>query len=244
MAIDRFRLLACAVLAFSGAVQAQPIAQPAAELPALSREWTGVDYEEVVSALAQGQLVLPRFASKDSGDLMRRLVAEENLRFQANDSIPVLIRIQDFLKLQASMGEIAKGYIAEAQNGEDVHAELAAVLSFIVRESASGATLISQWVAVMPRDDTYATRMKGLEMVKSGLTKILLGAETSLGESIYSSADRSLIIDSMADSIEPLKVYLAPDVKAELRRKLVKRRGDGTPEDVLNLDRLIHALDA
>lgn len=244
MTSDKARWLACVMLAFLGVAQAQPVVPSPAELPALSREWTGVDYEVVVNALAQGKLALPRFASKESGDLMRRLVAEENLSFQANDSVPIQSRLHDFLKMQASLGEIAKRYIAEANNGQDVHTELAAVLSLMVRQSASGARLISEWIKVMPRDDTYETRMQGLEMVKSGFTKVLLGAETSLGESIYSAADRSLILDSMADSIESLKAFLAPDVKVELRRKLEKRRGDGTTEDDQNLDRLIRELDA
>lgn len=242
--MTKARWLACVLFAFLGGALAQSVPASTAELPALSREWTGVDYEAVVDALAQGKLPLPRFGSKESELLMRRLVAEENLSFQANDSIPIQSRLYDFLKMQASVGEIAKRYIADANNGKDVHSELAAVLAFMVRESASGASLISEWITVMPRDDTYEVRMKGLDMVKSGFTKVLLGAEASLGESFYSAADRSLILDSMADSIESLKGFLAPDVKVELRRKLEKRRGDGSAKDDQDLDRLIRELDA
>lgn len=248
MTIGKLRWLACVTLACIGSAHAQAQAQAAAppvhDLPALSREWTGADYEAVINALAQGELALPRFGSKESGPLMRRLVAEENLGLQANDSLPLLARLGDFLKMSSGLGQLALRYADAANNGEDVHAELAALLSFIVRESASGATLASQWIEVMPRDETYETRMQGLAKIKSGFARILLGAETSLGETFYSAADRSLIIDAMADSIEPLKAFLAPDVKLELHRKLEKRRGSGTAEDDRNLDRLIRSLDA
>jgi hypothetical protein len=247
MNIGNWRWLACVALACIGSAQAQAPARAAAtpdlELPALSREWSGADYAVVTDAIAQGQLALPRFGSKESGPLMHRLVAEENLVLQANSSIPLQARLGDFLTMSASLGQLAMRYALAANNGEDLHAELAALMAMIMRESASGAALVSQWIEVMPRDDKYETRMKGLAKIKSGITQVLLGEERSLGESLYSAADRSLLIDAMADSIEPLKAFLAPEVKQELRRKLGKHRGSGTAEDDRNLDRLIRSLD-
>lgn len=250
MSIRNWRWLACVALACIGSTaqaQAQapapPAPAPAIELPALSREWTGADYAAVTDAIAQGQLALPRFDSKESGPLMRRLVAEENLGLQANGSLPLQARLGDFLTMSASLGQLAMRYAVAANNGEDLHAELAALMAMILRESASGAGLVSQWIEVMPRDDKYEIRMQGLAKIKSGITQVLLGAETSLGESLYTAADRSLLIAAMADSIEPLKAFLAADVRQELRRKLGKHRGRGTAEDDRNLDRLIRSLD-
>ncbi len=242
MAFCRFSSLVFVWLMAAGSLQAQLLPPGQAPLPATSREWTSADYEIVAAALADGRLALPRFNSRESSELLRRLVSIENLRFLENKAIPIQARMPEFIRLQASLGAILKLYGAADFGGADVHSELAAVFSFLVRASASGGGVLAEWIPVMPRDATYEIRMKGVEQVKSGVANILLGAEASLGEAIYSESDKSMILDAMADSIESLKEFLARDVQAELRQKLQNRRSIGTHADILNYERLIRAL--
>lgn len=238
--IGRFAWLMAGWLLAASVAGAQTTTPDEPPMPALSRSWTASDYEVVAAAIVQGRVPLPKFGAGDSDALMRRLVSEENLEFQANQAIPPHYRLQDFAETVPSLAAILNKYLENGDEGD--HAELAAVLSFTLRQSGSGAALLSEVIPTIPKDAAYEQRMKALDGVRSGVTDILLGAEMSLGEAVFSAEDKSLILDAMADSIGSLQRFLADDVKAELAQKLQARKGAGSKSDAENFDRVLQAL--
>jgi hypothetical protein len=213
-------------------------------LPALSREWHGADYQLVSDALSRGTLPLPRLSSQTGAALLKRLTAPENLTFQKNRTLPVESRLQDFLAMQAAAGMIAKRFFEAVNRGEPLHTELASLLGFMIRMAASGADLLTEFIPSIPKDDNYRIRMEGLSKVRSGLTNMFLGAETTLSEkAFYTSDDLSLLIGAMADALPSIKALLAPDFRMELRQKLeVHRKAARKPDDLENLERMVAEL--
>lgn len=234
----KWTLAACLLAATSAGAHSAPKSDEP-PIPALSRAWMAADYQVVTAAIAQGRIALPRFGEGDSDALMRRLVSEDNLAFHANASVPAIYRLQDWSNGLPSILELLKSYLEDPTRN---HAELAAVMAYAVRDMGVGANLLAEVLPTIPKDDTYEDRMKGLAQVKSGFTNVLLGAETSLGEAVYSAQDKSLMLDAMADSIDPLVPFLADDVKAELAMRLKARKGAGTKVDDENIERIVRAL--
>lgn len=218
--------------------------EPSSVLPALSRQWQGKDYQVVADALMRKLIALPLYSTKEGTAMLQRITAIENLTYQSSPLLPLPPRIQDSLAMQGAVTMIMMQYYFAANNKQDVHGELAAMLSFLIRTSASNATLLKQWVAVMPRDNTYATRMEGLKKVQSGLIQILMGSEASLSErNLYSPTDISLMLEAIADSIGPINEYLKADVRDELRRKFEAHRAEFKEQkDVDNLNRIVNVL--
>ena len=214
------------------------------QLPALSRQWHGQDYQAASQAIAKGAIALPLFSESDGEKTLNRITSVDNLTYQSDTVAPLPARVQDNMIMMAAVSDIAKQYYLAANKGQQVHRELAAMLAFLVRTSASGASLLEQSISAMPRDYTYTKRMEGVKKIQSGLTNILLGAETSLSErNFYNANDISVILEALANSIAPIKRFLAPDVRDELLRKFLARQKELKAErDADNLSRIINEL--
>jgi len=240
------RFVAALLLATSTSISmASPAVQDDVALPALSRQWYGPDYRVLAAALDNGSLTLPRFSSGPDAALLRRLTAVENLTLQRNRTLPIESRLQDFLAMQQAIGTVLNHYLQAANRGEPVHAELAALLSFMLHLSASSANMVDEYLPTIPKDEKYQVRMQGLAKVKEGLTTVFLGAETTLSETrFYTPEDLSQVMAAMAASLPSVDKLFAPDFRAELRRKLAARRNAAKkPEDIANLDKMLAELE-
>lgn len=229
-------------LLISGGVTAQLLSPGELPIPAASREWNGADYEVVATALRQGRLALPRFGDKATASLMRRMVSVENLKSQSRGTIPLEYRFPDYIKLSVSMGQILRHYGEASQRGEDVHAELAALLAHLVRVSARGIKLSDEWMAIAPRDEKFASRQQGVETMKSGVSTMLMGTVMSLGEAMYDANDKSLMLAAIAESIDSLQVAVPQNVKQQLRTSLLEAKGLDSRADLENVRRILDAL--
>jgi len=233
-----------AALTAAPTVLAQPLAAPPAELPALSREWHGADYKVAFDAISQGAVPLPRLSTKDGAALLRRLTSTENLKFNLDKKLPVEPRLQDLMVVLQFTNGLLPIYLKSATAADSLHSELATVLAFTLRLAATGNKLLDEFIPQIPKDNRYEARMKGLDQVKYGLTQMLVGAEVTLNErSYYTADDLSLITSAMAESLPSMKTMLADDFRAELRRKLVEHRKAATrPADIRNFDRMLAEL--
>lgn len=217
-----------------------------AGLPALSREWRGADYQTVAAAIDKGTLALPRLSSGSGAALLGRLTSLQNLELQKNPALPVESRMQDFVTMQAAVVPIMMRYLEAASRGEPVHSELATLLSFMMYMGASCADMTNEYLPTIQKDEKYASRMDGVVKIKSGLTTMLVGAEASLSETrFYSAEDVSLMMEAMAVTLPSMKSLLSPDFRAELLRKLETRRNAAKrADDIKNLDRMLAELRA
>jgi hypothetical protein len=230
----------CALIATASAAEATDTKTTSA-LPALSREWRGVDYQAVAAAISKGELPLPRFSGEPGAMLLRKITSLDNLHLLVDTALPVESRLQEVTILMPAANSIMLAYVTPANNGEKVNAEMAALLSFMLHVASAQAVLVEEYLPTIPHDAKYATRMEGAKTVGAGLANMFSGAETSLTEgSFYSSDDISLLLQGMADTLPAVKTMFASDFRLELLRKLtIHRKRAIRSEDIKNLDRML-----
>lgn len=241
------RLLAIVALVAVSATTStaeQSDAYTSAKLPALSREWHAADYSAVAAAVEAGTIPLPVFSRESDAALLKRLTSLDNLALVRNETLPLGNRMQEMVSIGPPILSLLRAYLTAANRGDNVHAEVAALLAFQLHFTATQSKLVDEFIPTIPRDEKYAVRMEGLQRMRSGMTNVFLGATTSIGEShFYSADDISLMLQAMAESLPALKHQFAADFRAELRAKLQAHRTGATkPADAQNLDRMLAEL--
>jgi hypothetical protein len=240
------RALSITFLAAISAVSAaeHTDAYAAAKLPALSREWHSADYQAVVAAISKGEVPLPKLSSEPSAKLFKKIASLDNLALANNTTLPLDYRLQEMVVLLPTVASLSKSYMAEANRGEKVNGEIAALLVFLLHGTAAQARIVEEFIPTIPHDEKYSVRMDGLALVRSGATNVFLGLVTSLSErSFYSDDDISLMLQAMADTLPSLKQLFAHDFRVELHNKLSAYLRLATrPKDLKNLDRMLAEL--
>jgi hypothetical protein len=221
-------LIAClataALFSSNGSTRGQTLVE--AGMPALSREWSGADYQRAAEVLASGKVPLPTLATPEGRAFFKRLTSPENLSFAANTSVPISVRMGDFSgSLMTGVKTILMQYLTAANKGARVHTEVAMQMSFMLHLAAAGIKLTDEFIPTIPKDDKYEIRLGGLKKMYGGMTTIFVGAETSLGENtFYSPEDLSLLLQAMSEVLPTMKTAFPPDFGIELRKKLEKRK--------------------
>ena len=196
-----------------------------AGIPAVDREWLGVDYVRTAQILSSGKVALPRFSDKDESALLYHLISTNNFRFAQNRSLPLESRMEDLLNLQGAVNTVLKLYMSEMNQGKPVSKEAAHILGFLLRTCEVVLGLVEEFLPKIPKDEKYGVRMDGLKKMKSGLTTVFAGAELTLSETnIYSADDRSVVLGAMADTLPRIKDQFSDSYRIELRGKLKKHR--------------------
>jgi len=215
-----------------------------AGIPALDREWNGTDYAAAVAILKSGKVPLPSLSDKQGAALLQKLVSTQNLGFDQDKNVDINSRMPDFLKLLEGVSSLLGQYGAALNSGTKLHSECAQVMAFSLKVAELGVKLGNEFLATVPHDDKYATRMEGLKTYYSGMTTMFVGSEMSLSEkSTYTDDDLSLLLESMAQTLPGMKVAFTADYKQELHKKLQADKASFSKEkDTANLQRMIDEL--
>jgi hypothetical protein len=217
-----------------------------ADLPALSREWTGDDYTRAAQILAAGTLPLPSLSDEQGRLFLKRLTATDNLAFYRNRTLPIEARVESCFKLMEGAGAILKLYGAAANKGQRLNSEITQQTVFMLHLAAVGIQLIDEFMPTVPKDEKYAIRIEGVKKTYAGLTRMFVGAEASLSEkSFYSSENLSDLLTAMAETLPRVEKAFSPDFKVELRKKLESRKAAFPGKrDEENIQRMIDELGA
>ncbi len=190
-------------------------------IPATDREWNGQDYLLVFQMIQTGKVLLPVLTDKDGLAVITRLTTRKNFELNKNKSIPVNLRLQDFLQLMQGQNGILKIYLDQANKGKDLHAEVARLLAFGLYISELGIELMNEFIPTIPKDGNYEVRMQGVKQMYSGMTTAFAGTEVSLTErEFYSSEDFTVIIKAMHSTLPTLKQGFSQEYMMELKTKL------------------------
>jgi hypothetical protein len=213
-------------------------------MPASDREWTGVDYAKASELISTGKVDLPTLATEEGRAFLQRLTSTENLNFYRNTTLPIGTRLQDLLTGLGGVSTIVKRYATEANKGGKLHTEVAMQLGYMLQVARAGVILIDEFFPTVPKDDKYETRMAGLKQVSTGLIQMFAGAETSLGETkFYSAEDLSLLLRNMAEVLPIVKKNFSPGYVVELRQNLERHKAAFPgKEDAANLQKMIDEL--
>ncbi|HMJ66510.1 MAG TPA: hypothetical protein VK615_14285, partial [Candidatus Binatia bacterium] len=86
--------------------------------------------------------------------------------------------------------------------------------------------------------------MDGLKKMNSGLTTVFVGAENSLAEQkFYSADDLSLLLKAMSETLPRVRNAFSPDYRIELRKKLTSHKSSfKKKEDLRYIDEMLREL--
>jgi hypothetical protein len=243
----RTLLLASATLlaAHLAVAQAPPDPFLAAGIPAVSRAWSGPDYQRAAAVLAAGKVPLPRLSDPQGAALLGRMTSLENLALERDPKLSLQARLEDFIPLQQGASSLLKQYLAAGARG-GFRPETARLAAFLVRSSALGLELVTEMIPTVPKDEKYATRMAGVKQMNDGMTSVFVGCEQMLTPSNhFAPEDLSILLAAMAETLPRVKKTFSADFSVELRRKLeADRPRFKAPEDVRRIDAMIAALAA
>jgi hypothetical protein len=225
-----------------GAEGANPFLR--AGIPAADREWRGSDYAAAAKAFGEAKTPLPRLSEREGRRLLERLLSVENFAFSHNKSLPFAPRMEDYLQLQEGANNILKLYVNQAAKGEVLHKELIRMVAFGLRVAALGVEMTDEFLPTIPKDNKYEIRMDGFRKMRSGMTTMFVGAETSLSEGkIYSQDDLSIMLEAMASTLPTLKSAFTADYRVELSQKLEAHKRDfKQKEDLKRIEQMLTEL--
>jgi len=203
-------------------------------LPSYDRPWVGQDLTVVAAKLkalaADNPQQLPRRGSDKSGAVFARLVADDNLAFFRNRSLPLSSRFPDGLAYFQSQNEILKSYAGALDrgkvSGDDVIDLLAAELSTV----QAVLELVDEFMPTIPKDDgKYEVRMHGLQTMRQGLATMVSGVLTALTESqVYGVETRLRLLARCLDTFPHIIPKLTKPSQAEVKRRLAELASDPT----------------
>jgi hypothetical protein len=214
-----------------------------AGIPAADREWSGDDYQRAAEVLGSGKVPLPRLSDECGKRLLERITSVENFGLDRNKKISLKVRMADYLEIQ--QGTLAIFSLYSNTLSKDVHSELARLSAFMLQTAGVGMDLMGEFAPTIPKDENYASRMKGLKRMYSGTTTMFSGAEGSLSERhFYSPEDLSVLLNAMTQSLPHMKPAFSMDYRVELRKKLESHRSEfKDKEDAARIETMIAELE-
>lgn len=204
-------------------------------IPSPGREWYGSEYSRAAEVFATKTVSVPAFEDPDGRKVIERMVSVENFSLARNLTLPLDQRMEDALTMQGAANSIFKEYIDHANQGKDLHREIAAQIGFSLRLSVVVLDLVDEFLPTIKRDEKYEIRMDGLRGLKMNVETVFSGAEASLGERGYfSEADLSVILTAMADTLPRLNDAFSKDFRVEILRRLQARVPEFPQDPELN----------
>lgn len=222
-----------------------------AGMPAPDRAWSGEDMKraaELLTAMEQEKSGrLPRYESPNSGALLRRLAAEDNLGMYRNLSIPLEQRMPDALTYINSANRILKLYLEAYNRGEATGSELVELIGGHLRTSEQMVRLTDELLPTLdPKDPTYPTRIGGFNKMKAGLANVVAGALTSLTEAAaYRPGDLKRLAGYMEVTLPHIVPALTDSGRTETLVRLRSFIDDPKMQEFKpELERTLQAVDA
>jgi hypothetical protein len=243
-------LLASAILlsphlAAATVTDAQPDPFLAAGIPAISRVWSGPDYQRAAEILAAGKVPLPRLSDPQGAALLGRMTSLENLALERDPKLSLQSRLGDFFPLQQGASSLLEQYLAAGARG-GFRPETARLAAFLVRSSAQGLELVTEMPPILPKDEHYAAWMAGAKQMNDGMTSVFVACEQLLmPDNHFAPEDLSILLAAMAETLPQAKKAFAADFRIELRKQLAADRPHfKASEDVRRIDAMVAALGA
>lgn len=195
--------------------------------PAPDREWVARDYVDFAALIkATDHDKLPLLADREGREIIERATNPENLGLIRNKELPSLLRLQSAIEFSQGLNAVLMTYVSAANQGRKVNRELALLLCMTLRHAAAMLDVVDEFMAGLTADDPLKEqRAEGMRQIRSGLTTVLGGAETSLSErKFYAAGDFSLMLAAMAETLPRFITLLSPNALVEFRRKLEKHQ--------------------
>ena len=199
-------------------------------VPAANREWSPVDYDHAVKALAKlPQASLPRF--EISSGVFERMVAQENLNLIRNATLPISQRMAAAAGYSQGVNNLLKLYALHPYQSGDLKDETVSLMDLSLGCVTSMLALAAEFMTSLPPEEqNNPARLEGRRKVIGGMEQTFSGAIVCLGEAnIWTEQQRV----KLAQSIERSLALAWPHLTAEFKREIpirLKERFDAASE--------------
>jgi len=209
-----------------------------AGVPEADRGWSGSDMGRAAEALlllARGDAHrLPRYESPSSGALFARLMADENLDFFRNPSIPLDQRMPEGMAYMHSLNTIMKLYLEACNKGAVGSVELAELVGAQLGLLVVMVQMADEFVSMSDKNDPiYGIRIQGLGQFRGLLATAVAGTLQTLTErSTYDAAALKRLLRRMQETFPDILPQLPDASRKETLVRLRSFRNDPKMADL------------
>ncbi|MCJ8169755.1 hypothetical protein [Atopomonas sediminilitoris] len=209
-------------------VQAADIWYLGQKIPDPQQPWRAADYallRESLSKIDTNQPdALPRRSGQYTGAIYRRLISEENFRYQLNIYTPLELRQYEAQAMLNELKELMRVYFNFRAKFQPYGSEALGLMSYSLRQQAVQFTLtVEYWTTLAQAEQQNPGRLDGLAQTKQAAAMLTSSALDYLGlTSQFSHSDLSLYSHELAALMPELYVHLETPARDELRARLTQ----------------------
>lgn len=203
-------------------------------LPAHDRTWSGNDMGRaamVLESLAEKDpRQLPRYHSRQSGEVFARMTAAQNLELLRNRSLPVEARLPEALDLVDASNRVMKLYLATFVRKVTGDSEMVELMGAQLRSTVVILELVDEFLPTLDKNDpSYQVRMSGLKQMRQGLATVVAGCLQTLTEKgAYRNSELVRLLDYMQETFPAVVPQLPPGSRMEIMVRLETMAKDPT----------------
>jgi hypothetical protein len=217
-------------------------------MPPVDRPWSakdfGMAYSEILTRSQRDPGQLPRYQSPRSGAIFARMTAVENLEPFKDKSKPLDTRIPQGLEYYKTLPNLVRIYAGAHEKGAVGDSEIIELTGHMLRGSVVLLGLIDEFLSTVDKNDgKYANRMKGLALLKQGISTTLSGALVMLTEAqLYRASERIRLIGYLTETLPDLFGGMTPVDRANLVGQIQKFNNETRSADLQPALRELEAL--
>ena len=227
--------LICTLLAGLAVQSASAENRAAPPYPPADRPWSSTDYRGLVEMVKSGKVPLPTLADPSSKAVFERVVNVENtaLWMARKKDMAVAARMPETLETLQSVNALTLNYVSEANKGKPYEREMAKLLVYSLTLISASIDLAHEFMATMPKDAKYETRMAGFRQMQQGNRGVLAGLGQSIAETkFYSKASTLEMAQSFVTHVPAFQSFLTDADRQDHLRRIEQQFDSTTDADV------------
>jgi hypothetical protein len=213
---------------------------PKATMPPLTHPWSAVEFQTAIDMIVSGQAPEPFYTIESGKATLNHITSPANFASLQDAGVPLTKRIHDAGVFDKEAAMLLNRYIASANRGEKVHAEIAAVAALLLNTEAMADGLVDQGRrgAKNPSDANLTALAQSCGAGAERSFVDVLGLMGAPG--LLTPAEKSMLLTAIATNLAPVNALMTPVVRNDLKANLEARRKSTT--DAADLKRLDQAI--
>jgi hypothetical protein len=216
------------------------VVAPKAAMPALTHPWSAAEFQAAIDMIVSGQAPEPFYTIESGKATLNHITSAANFASLQDASVPLTRRIHDAGVFNKETAMLLNRYIASANRGDKVHAELAAIAALLLNTEAMADGLVDQGRrgAKNPSDAKLTALAQSCGAGAERSFVDVLGLTGAPG--LLTPAEKSTLLAAIATNLAPVNALMTPVVRNDLKANLEARRKSTT--DAADLKRLDQAI--
>jgi hypothetical protein len=169
----------------------------ASPYPPADRLWNSADYRALMDIVGSGQAPLPTLADPSGKAVFGRMVNVENTALWRAPK-PAGAHMEEMAATLEAVNALLRAYMKEAQRGKPYEGELARLMVYIFTMTSMSIGVADEFIATIPKNDRYETRMAGLRQMQQGSRTVFAAMVQNIAETRFYSKASTL---EMAGSV-------------------------------------------